>query len=367
MELQLVQNEQFKVRKTEYQGETWFVARDVAEILGYRSINGAVLSHVDDDDRVTTEVDTIKGPRNAVLINEIGVYSLVLGSKLPAAKEFKRWICRDVVPSIRRTGAYMTDETLAKVQADPEALKELTAKLEEERAKHIETMKLLGQHEQTIKEKDALIESKNTLIERKNAYFERNKPRIDFAKAVYENKTAILVGEMAKLLNQNGIEIGQNRFFQWLRENGYLQCKQGQMWNIPYQKCIERGLFIIKESVCKNADGTEIISRTPMVTGKGQRYFISKFLETRDEEALAAITEEELKLQQEDDLFTSSEGDYKPQLTAEELNALDAQADQVEAALSCEDELEPIGETNDELEPLDGVNSSCDELEGIDE
>ena len=252
----------------------------------------------------------------------------------------------------------MTDETLAKVQADPTALKELTAKLEEERAKHIETMKLVGQHEQTIKEKDAL-------IQRKNAYFERNKPRIDFAKAVYENKTAILVGEMAKLLNQNGIEIGQNRFFQWLRENGYLQCKQGQMWNIPYQKCIESGLFIIKESVCKNPDGSEIISRTPMVTGKGQRYFISKFLETRDQEALAAISEEELKLQSEEDLFATS--DYKPQLTAEELNALDAQADEVEAALSVQDELEPIDGTTDELESLEATIVSDDELEGIDE
>ena len=358
MELQLVQNEQFKVRKTEHQGETWFVARDVTEILGYKNIRKALLDHVEDDDRMSAQVDTAKGTRNTVLINEIGVYSMVLGSKLQAAKDFKRWICKEVIPSIRRTGAYMTAETLAKVQSDPTALKELTAKLEEERAKHIETMKLVGQHEQTIKEKDAL-------IQRKNAYFERNKPRIDFAKAVYENKTAILVGEMAKLLNQNGIEIGQNRFFQWLRENGYLQCKQGQMWNIPYQKCIESGLFIIKESVCKNPDGSEIISRTPMVTGKGQRYFISKFLETRDQEALAAISAEELRLQSEEDLFATS--DYKPQLTAEELNALDAQADEVEAALSGQDDLEPIDGTTDELESLEATIVSDDELEGIDE
>ena len=262
MQLQLVQNEQFKVRKTEYQGDTWFVARDVAEILGFKNITNAIITHVEEDDRITEQVDTAKGTRNTVLINEIGVYSMVLGSKLPAAKDFKRWICKDVIPSIRKTGAYMTEETLDRVQADPTALTELTIKLEEERARHIETLKLVGQHEQTIKEKDEL-------IQRKNAYFERNKPRIDFAKAVFDNKTAILVGEMAKLLNQNGIEIGQNRFFQWLRDNGYLQTKQGQMWNVPYQRCIESGLFIIKESVSKNADGTEFISRTPMVTGKG--------------------------------------------------------------------------------------------------
>ena len=148
------------------------------------------------------------------------------------------------------------------------------------------------------------------------------------------------------------------------------------MWNVPYQRCIESGLFIIKESVSKNADGTEFISRTPMVTGKGQRYFISKFLETKDEEALAAISEEELKLQREDNLFASNNidygnyattGDYKPQLTVEELNTLDEQAKEVEAALSGQDELEPIDGTTDELESLRATTVSDDELEGIDE
>ena len=363
MELQLVQNEQFKVRKTQYQGDAWFVARDVAEILGYKNIRNALLTHVEDDDRITAQVDTKKGTRSTVLINEIGVYSMVLGSKLQAAKDFKRWICKEVIPSIRKTGAYMTDETLAKVQADPEALKELTTKLEEERSKHNETLKLLSQHEQTIREKDAL-------IQRKNAYFERNKPRIDFAKAVYENKTAILVGEMAKLLNQNGIDIGQNRFFEWLRENGYLQSKQGEMWNVPYQKCIERGIFIIKESVTVDNRGKELITRTPMVTGKGQRYFISKFLETRDEEALAAITEEELKLQREDKLTPAGE---------DELDAYTNEENQSEAPVDAENEMESLvadGEleslnvmknAGDELEPLNGMNTAGDDLDGIDE
>ena len=147
------------------------------------------------------------------------------------------------------------------------------------------------------------------------------------------------------------------------------------MWNVPYQRCIESGLFIIKESVSKNADGTEFISRTPMVTGKGQRYFISKFLETKDEEALAAISEEELKLQREDNLFASNNidygnyattGDYKPQLTVDELNALDVEAKEVEAALSDVDDLEPINEANTELESINDIDSD-DELEGIDE
>ena len=138
MELQLIQNEQFKVRKTDYNGQTWFVGRDVAAILGYTNNRKAILDHVEEDDRLTTEVNTPKGVRSTIVINEIGVYSLVLGSKLPEAKSFKRWICGEVLPTIRKTGAYMTDETLARVQADPAALQELTAKLEEERAKHID-------------------------------------------------------------------------------------------------------------------------------------------------------------------------------------------------------------------------------------
>ena len=147
------------------------------------------------------------------------------------------------------------------------------------------------------------------------------------------------------------------------------------MWNVPYQKCIESGLFIIKESIAKAKDGSEIISRTPMVTGKGQRYFISKFLETKDAEALAAITEEELQLQREDDLFAStnadsgSNGDYKPQLTAEELNALDAEAKEVAAALGEVDDLEPLDKAHNELESINNTGNDTDsaELEGIDE
>ena len=131
------------------------------------------------------------------------------------------------------------------------------------------------------------------------------------------------------------------------------------MWNVPFQRCIESGLFIIKESITKAKDGSEIISRTPMVTGKGQRYFISKFLETKDAEALAAITEEELKLQSETNLFAE---DFKPQLTAEELNALDAEAQEVATTLQEDDELEAINDTTDDLGPIE---DAADELESI--
>ncbi|MDY4920230.1 MAG: phage antirepressor KilAC domain-containing protein [Phascolarctobacterium sp.] len=311
MQLELIQNDKYKIRKTEYNGNIWFVGRDIADILGYKKPQNAVLQHVEEDDRFNAEIETPKGLRSALVINEVGVYSLILSSTLPAAKDFKHWICGDVIPSIRKTGAYMTDETLAKVSDNPEELQKLTTLLQQERSAHAETTRLLGRCEDMLRQqKDAIenmgeqiksqnetIKVKDELITRKNAYFERNKPKIDFAKAVYDNKTAILIGEMAKLLAQNGIEIGQNRFFEWLRENGYLQRKEGNMHNVPYQKCIEQGLFIIKENTITNNNGDEIISRTPMVTGKGQRYFIAKFLQTRDEEALAAMSEEDLKLQ----------------------------------------------------------------------
>ena len=143
------------------------------------------------------------------------------------------------------------------------------------------------------------------------------------------------------------------------------------MWNVPYQKCIESGLFIIKESIAKAKDGSEIISRTPMVTGKGQRYFISKFLETKDAEALAAITEEELKLESETDLFAEDGNDFKPQLTADELNALDAEAEAVannigksdDSPMLDNDNLESIDNEDEELEDIDATS---DELEAID-
>ena len=311
MQLELIQNDKYKIRKTEYNGNIWFVGRDIADILGYKKPQNAVLQHVEEDDRFNAEIETPKGLRSALVINEVGVYSLILSSTLPAAKDFNHWICGDVIPSIRKTGAYMTDETLAKVSDNPEELQKLTTLLQQERSAHAETTRLLGRCEDMLRQqKDAIenmgeqiksqnetIKVKDELITRKNAYFERNKPKIDFAKAVFDNKTAILICEMAKLLAQNGIEIGQNRFFEWLRENGYLQRKEGNMHNVPYQKCIEQGLFIIKENTITNNNGDEIISRTPMVTGKGQRYFIAKFLQTRDEEALAAMSEEDLKLQ----------------------------------------------------------------------
>lgn len=182
--------------------------------------------------------------QNTAFINESGLYSLVLSSKLPTAKKFKRWVTSEVLPSIRKNGGYIAGQ---ENMSDDE----LMAK--------------------------ALMVAQNKIAE-KDKQIERMKPKEIFADAVSASHTSILVGDMAKLLKQNGVDIGQKRLFEWLRENGYLIKRKGSDWNMPTQKSMEMGLFDIKESTVNNPDGSVRINRTTKVTGKGQQYFINKFL-----------------------------------------------------------------------------------------
>lgn len=190
------------------------------------------------------------GVQKVIIINESGLYSLVLSSKLPSAKKFKRWVTGEVLPAIRRHGAYMTEEALEKAITEPDFLIRLATQLKEEKAKRLEAEKQV----------------------------EAAKPKVLFADAVSASHTSILVGELAKILRGNGIEIGQRRLFAWLREHGYLIKRQGTDYNMPTQMAMELGLFEIKEGSYVNGSGANIITKTPKVTGKGQTYFISKFL-----------------------------------------------------------------------------------------
>lgn len=183
-------------------------------------------------------------------INESGVYSLILGSKLEGAKKFKRWITHDVIPTIRKTGGYVNDDALFLNTYLPNAD-------ESTRAMFLATL-------QTVRDLNARIEA--------------DKPKVLFADAVSTAKTSILVGEFAKILKQNGIEIGQNRLFDWLRENGYLIKRRGTDYNMPTQYSMERGWFEIKETSSINADGSVRVNKTPKVTVRGQEYFIQRFL-----------------------------------------------------------------------------------------
>lgn len=240
-------NEFGQVRTVEIDGEPWFAGKDVAEALGYAKPLNAIAAHVDEDDSLKQGlIDSMGRMQETIIINESGLYSLILGSSLGSAKRFKRWITAEVIPSIRKTGSYNLPQTYA------DALRELANKAEEA-------------------ERLALV---NRKLEEQNI---RMRPKEIFADAVATSKTSILVGELAKLITQNGVQIGQNRMFKWLRENGYL-ISSGTSCNMPMQRYVEQGLFEIKESSIQNADGSVRITRTTKVTGKGQQYFINKFL-----------------------------------------------------------------------------------------
>lgn len=240
--LQIFKNKEFgQIRTVTIDNEPWFVGKDVASALGYTNPQKAVRDHVSEEDRGMNEMDTPSGRQNLVVINESGLYALIFGSKLESAKRFKHWVTSEVLPAIRKTGGYQMKA--------PEG-KELLAL--------------------------AVLEAQKT-IEEQNAQIERMKPKEIFADAVATSKQSILIGQLAKLICQNGHSIGQNRLFQWMRDNGYLM-KSGNNYNMPMQRYIEQGLFEIKERSITNPDGSVKLTRTTKVTGKGQQYFINKFL-----------------------------------------------------------------------------------------
>lgn len=244
-EVQLFNFENHEVRSLLINSEPWFIGKDVAEILGYSNPRDAISKHVDSEDKNSVAIrDGItRGNPNQTIINESGLYCLVLSSKLPSAKKFKRWVTSEVLPALRKTGQYQVKELSGS---------ELMAK--------------------------ALIEAQSVLAA-KDKVIEEMKPKVVFANAVATSHTSILVGELAKILKQNGIEMGQKRLFAWLREKGYLIKRQGTDYNMPTQKAMELGLFEIKEGSYVNGSGVNITTKTPKITGKGQQYFINKFLQ----------------------------------------------------------------------------------------
>lgn len=250
-DIQIFNSKEFgDVRVLELSGTPWFVGKDIAEILKYQRTADAISSHVDDEDKGVGKIQTPGGMQKVILINESGLYSLILSSKLPNAKRFKHWVTSEVLPAIRRHGAYMTEEALEKAITEPDFLIRLATQLKEEKAKRLEAEKQV----------------------------EAAKPKVLFADAVSASHTSILVGELAKILRGNGVEIGQRRLFAWLREHGYLIKRQGTDYNMPTQMAMELGLFEIKEGSYVNGSGANIITKTPKVTGRGQTYFINKFL-----------------------------------------------------------------------------------------
>lgn len=244
--IQVFNNSEFgDIRTVQLNNETYFVGRDVANALGYSDSFGALKKHVMSDDKLVCQIDSAGQKRDATVINESGLYSLVLSSKLESAKRFKHWVTSEVLPTLRKTGSYGMPQG-----------KELLAL--------------------------AVIEAQKT-IEEKDKEIERMRPKEVFADAVASSKDSILIGELAKLICQNGYSVGQNRLFTWMRDNGYLM-RQGASRNIPKQRYVEQGLFEIKESSIANPDGSVRLIKTTKVTAKGQQYFIQKFLQFHQRE-----------------------------------------------------------------------------------
>ena len=250
-EVRVFDNAEFgAVRTVLMDGEPWLVGKDVALALGYAEPRSAISKKVDSEDKGVAEMETPSGKQEMTIINESGLYSLVMSSKLESAKRFKRWVTSEVLPSIRKHGGYIAgQETLSDDELLAKAL-------------------LVAQNK--IAERDAL-------IQRQQEQIEADKPKVLFSNAVSTSRSSILVGELAKLICQNGHSIGQKRLFQWLRDNGYL-IKSGTSYNMPTQRYVEQGLFEIKESAIQNPDGSVRVTKTTKVTGKGQIYFINKFL-----------------------------------------------------------------------------------------
>ena len=254
-DLQIFKSEEFgQIRTVEIDGEPWFVGKDVANALGYSNPRKAMIDHVDSEDKGVTKRDTPGGNQEMTIINESGLYSLILSSKLPTAKQFKHWVTSEVIPSIRKNGGYIANQDQL---TDAELL-----------------AKALIVANRTIEERQARIES----LEHQAKL---DRPKVIFADAVETAKTTILVGELAKILKQNGIDIGQNRLFEKLRDDGFLIKRKGTDYNMPTQYSMERGLFEIKETVIAQPDGSTRVNKTVKVTGKGQQYFINRFLEDK--------------------------------------------------------------------------------------
>lgn len=246
--IKIFNNAEFgEVRIFDKNGEPWFVGRDVCNILGYANASKAIADHVDNEEKLYNESLSSLGQRGGWLINESGLYSLILSSKLPNAKRFKHWVTSEILPSIRKHGMYATDELINNPDVFIQVLQELKAE----------------------RERKAALE----------AQAEANRPKIIFADAVAASHNSILIGDLAKLIKQNGVDIGQKRLFEWLRNNGYLM-KSGASYNLPTQKSMELKLFEIKERTINNPDGSIRTTKTTKVTGKGQQYFINKLLST---------------------------------------------------------------------------------------
>lgn len=240
-----------QIRTAVLDGEPMFCLADICKALEITHVTD-VKNRLKQDGVGTTEViDSLGRKQKATFINESNLYKTIFQSRKESAERFTEWVTSEVLPSIRKNGGYIAGQ---ETMSDDELL-----------------AKALQVAQNKIAERDRVIEQKQARIE-------KMKPKEIFADAVATSTTSILIGDLAKLIKQNGVDMGQKRLFLWLRENGYLIKRNGSDYNMPTQKSMEMNLFEVKESTVNNPDGSVRINRTTKVTGKGQQYFINKFL-----------------------------------------------------------------------------------------
>ncbi len=250
--IKIFENDRFgEVRVAGTSENPLFCLADVCKILGLRV--DAVQSRLTDAPIRIGVTDSIGREQQMNFVNEKNLYKVIMRSDKPQAEPFQDWVCGEVLPSIRKHGAYMTNDTLEKALASPDFLIQLATNLKEEQRKRIEA-------ERKVTEAA---------------------PAVAFTKAVQSANSSCLIGELAKLIAQNGYSIGEKRLFAWMRDNGYLG-KQGERYNIPNQQYVEQGLFELKKGVRSGSNGVLHTTITPKVTGKGQVYFVNKFLGNKE-------------------------------------------------------------------------------------
>lgn len=244
--------EDHTVRVVTIDGEPWFVLADLCKVLDLAKPS-RVAMRIADDMKGAHLMSTPGGDQEMTIVSEAGMYEVIIRSDKPEAAAFRRWVTSEVLPSIRKHGGYLTDQKIEEIISNPDTIIQLATKLKSERAKR------------AALEKQAAIDT----------------PKARFADAVSASHTSILIGDLAKLLRQNGYEIGQNRLFEMLRRDGYLCAAKGGLWNMPTQKAMDLNLFEVKETTIVHSDGHVSISKTTKVTGKGQIYFVPRFLDGR--------------------------------------------------------------------------------------
>ena len=246
--IQIFENDRFgEVRVTEIEGKTYFVGNDIAKALGYERPTKAIQDHC--KGVLKWDILTNGGIQEMSVIPEGDIYRLAAKSQLPGAEDFESWIFDEVLPSVRKHGGYLTPAKTEELLMNPDLIIQMATSLKDERQKRLEA-------ETKVREQA---------------------PKVLFADAVATSNKSVLVSELAKILRQNGIEMGQNRLFTWLRENGYL-CSKGEYYNQPSQKAMELGLFEIKKTSIIKPDGSILVTVTTKVNGRGQIYFVDKFL-----------------------------------------------------------------------------------------